>query len=201
MRNEMQMTDQQRKLVVDNMNYADMLAENYKGRGVMLCDLQQEARLALCYAAMRFDPDKGFKLTTFATLYIHGCLSKYVMRYGYQSYLTKEQRFFVQIVSLDNVHDNDDDDDESNWEDFMHSPAADDDSEKQEAAEMVQALMECLDDQEKQILTMQYDLDDSHMTVDQQAEAMGISVSTLNRRRNEIKNKLRAAAERYNINR
>jgi len=200
MRNKKQMNDQQRALVIENMDFADKLAANYKGKGVMLCDLQQEARLALCYVAMRFDPDKGIKLTTFATLYINGCLCKYIMRYGQPSYLSKEQRVFVRMVSLESFRGNNEDDD-SNWEDFVRNPNADEDAEKQEAVEIVETLMESLDDNERKILTMQYCLDDKQLSLAEQAEQMGMSISTLLRCRREIMQKLRLTAEKLNIER
>jgi len=196
-----QMNDQQRAMVVENMKYADRIAANYVGRGMPIEDLEQEARLAMCYAAMRFDPSKGCTLVTFSTLFINGWLCKFIMRHGKKSYLSKQQRVFVRIISLERLSTTDDDGDEMSWEDTIANPDDDEDTDRAETAEMLNFLMTCLTDEERQMISTRFGLNGEDDSIAEKARQHGVSVTTFNARCNKILLKMAEYAEKYRINR
>jgi len=195
-----ELNDQQRALVVANMKHADKIAANYAKRGVPIEDLQQEARLALCYAAMRFDPENGCSLATFSTLYINGFLCKFIMRHGYTSYLSKNQRIFVRVISLERLWHHDEDDD-MNWEELIGGEDDDEDAEREDAAELLNTLMKSLTDEERELISARYGLEGDPVEVAEYAERMGISPSSVYRRCREILIKMADYAEKYKVER
>lgn len=62
-------------LVEKNLKFALKIAHKYKGNGVSIEDLVQEANYGLVIAAQKFDPEKGVKFLSFAVHYIR----KYVL--------------------------------------------------------------------------------------------------------------------------
>jgi len=59
-----------RKLIEANFKLVMKIAKGFKGCGVDLEDLIQEGNLGLIKAAEKFDPEKGFKFSTYATWWI-----------------------------------------------------------------------------------------------------------------------------------
>lgn len=67
-----------RNQIVEKYLYmVDILIRKYLGKGVEYDDLYQVAALALVSAVERFDPDKGFEFSSFATPTILGEIKKY----------------------------------------------------------------------------------------------------------------------------
>lgn len=64
-------------LVEKHLYMVDILIKKYLGKGVDYDDLYQVGALALVSAVERFDPDKGFEFSTFATPTILGEIKKY----------------------------------------------------------------------------------------------------------------------------
>ena len=65
------------KLVEENLYMVDILIRKYLGKGVDYDDLYQVGALALVNAVERFDPDKGYEFSSFATPTILGEIKKY----------------------------------------------------------------------------------------------------------------------------
>lgn len=65
------------ELIEEHMYIVDILSKKYAGRGIDLDDLYQVASLGLIYAVDRFDPDKGYKFSSFATPTILGEIKRY----------------------------------------------------------------------------------------------------------------------------
>lgn len=65
------------KIVEDHMYMVDILIRKYLNRGVEYDDLYQVASLALISAVERFDPDRGFDFSSFATPTIIGDIKKH----------------------------------------------------------------------------------------------------------------------------
>ena len=65
------------KIVEDHLYMVDILIRKYLNKGVEYDDLYQVAALALVQAVERFDPDKGYEFSSFATPTILGEIKKY----------------------------------------------------------------------------------------------------------------------------
>ena len=66
------------KLICCNLKLVVSIAKKYSGRGVDLEDLIQSGNIGLSNAIERFDIDKGFKLSTYATWWIKQSISRYI---------------------------------------------------------------------------------------------------------------------------
>ena len=64
------------RLIESNMRLVINIAKNYRNRAVALEDLIQEGALGLMQAAERFDPDKGFRFSTYATHWIRQAIGR-----------------------------------------------------------------------------------------------------------------------------
>ena len=69
--------EKRNELVEKHLYMVDILIKKYLGKGVEYDDLYQVASLALVSAVERFDPEKGFEFSTFATPTILGEIKKY----------------------------------------------------------------------------------------------------------------------------
>lgn len=58
------------RLIVSNLRLVAKIAQEYTDVGLALLDLIQEGNLGLIQAVDRFDPEKGFRLTTYAVWWI-----------------------------------------------------------------------------------------------------------------------------------
>lgn len=65
------------EIVEQHLYMVDILIRKYLGKGVEYDDLYQVGALALVSAVERFDPDKGFSFSSFATPTILGEIKKY----------------------------------------------------------------------------------------------------------------------------
>ena len=69
--------EERNALVEDHLYMVDILIRKYLGKGVDYDDLYQVGALALVQAVERFDPDKGYEFSSFATPTILGEIKKY----------------------------------------------------------------------------------------------------------------------------
>ena len=71
------------KLVEDHLYMVDILIKKYLGKGVDYDDLYQVGAMALISAVERFNPEKGFEFSSFATPTILGEIKKYFRDKGW----------------------------------------------------------------------------------------------------------------------
>lgn len=64
------------KLVESNMRLVINIAKSYRNRTIPLEDLIQEGAIGLMQAAERFDPEKGFRFSTYATHWIRQSIGR-----------------------------------------------------------------------------------------------------------------------------
>lgn len=68
--------DARRELVECNLRLVIFVAKNFRGRGLPFADLIQEGIIGLNRAAQKFDPDRGFKFSTYATWWIRQSIQR-----------------------------------------------------------------------------------------------------------------------------
>lgn len=71
------------ELIKDHLYIADILSKKYSGRGIEYEDIYQVASIGLIYAVDRYDPQKGYEFSSFATPTIIGEIKKYFRDKGW----------------------------------------------------------------------------------------------------------------------
>lgn len=69
-----------RRLITANLRFVQKVAFRYIGYGMNFNDLVQEGNIGLCQAAQKFDPERGFRLISYAIWYIDSAIRAYVLR-------------------------------------------------------------------------------------------------------------------------
>ncbi|MCA8867679.1 MAG: RNA polymerase sigma factor RpoH [Rhodobacteraceae bacterium] len=68
------------KLVTSHLRLAAKIAMGYRGYGLPVAEVVSEANVGLMQAVKRFDPDKGFRLSTYAMWWIRASIQEYILR-------------------------------------------------------------------------------------------------------------------------
>ena len=68
------------KLVTSHLRLAAKIAMGYRGYGLPQAEVISEANVGLMKAVKRFDPEKGFRLATYAMWWIRASIQEYVLR-------------------------------------------------------------------------------------------------------------------------
>ncbi|MBN2761289.1 MAG: RNA polymerase sigma factor RpoH [Rhodobacteraceae bacterium] len=77
---EDQDTDAAHQLVTSHLRLAAKIAMGYRGYGLPQAEVISEANVGLMQAVKRFDPEKGFRLATYAMWWIRASIQEYILR-------------------------------------------------------------------------------------------------------------------------
>ena len=68
------------RLVTSHLRLVAKVAMGYRGYGLPVSDVVSEGNIGLMQAVKRFDPDKGFRLATYAIWWIKASIQEYILR-------------------------------------------------------------------------------------------------------------------------
>ena len=68
------------KLVTSHLRLVAKIAMGYKGYGLPMSEIISEGNVGLMQAVKKFNPDKGFRLATYAMWWIKASIQEYVLR-------------------------------------------------------------------------------------------------------------------------
>jgi len=72
--------DAAEKLVTSHLRLVARIAMGYRGYGLPIGEVISEGNVGLMQAVKRFDPDKGFRLATYAMWWIRASIQEYILR-------------------------------------------------------------------------------------------------------------------------
>lgn len=68
------------KLVTSHLRLVAKIAMGYRGYGLPISEVVSEGNIGLMQAVKRFEPDKGFRLATYAMWWIRAAIQEYILR-------------------------------------------------------------------------------------------------------------------------
>lgn len=74
--------DARQSMIEHNLRLVVSIAKNYLGRGVHMSDLIEEGNLGLMHAIDKFEPERGFRFSTYATWWIRQSVERAVINQG-----------------------------------------------------------------------------------------------------------------------
>ena len=73
-------TDAAHKLVTSHLRLVAKIAMGYRGYGLPIAEVISEGNVGLMQAVKRFEPEKGFRLATYAMWWIKASIQEYILR-------------------------------------------------------------------------------------------------------------------------
>ena len=73
-------SDAAHKLVTSHLRLVAKIAMGYRGYGLPIGEVVSEGNVGLMQAVKRFEPDKGFRLATYAMWWIRASIQEYILR-------------------------------------------------------------------------------------------------------------------------
>ena len=68
------------KLITSHLRLVAKIAMGYRGYGLPVNEIISEGNIGLMQAVKKFDPDKGFRLATYAMWWIKASIQEYILR-------------------------------------------------------------------------------------------------------------------------
>src|SRR5215468_11403488 len=72
--------DAAHKLVTSHLRLVTKIARDYRGYDLPISEVISEGNIGLLQAVERFEPEKGFRLATYATWWIKAAIQEYILR-------------------------------------------------------------------------------------------------------------------------
>ena len=72
-------TDSAHQMVTSHLRLVAKIASGYRGYGLPLAELISEGNIGLMQAVKRFDPERGFRLATYAMWWIRASIQEYIL--------------------------------------------------------------------------------------------------------------------------
>src|SRR6187401_2554746 len=72
--------DAAHKLVTSHLRLVTKIARGYRGYGLLISEVISEGNVGLMQAVKRFEPEKGFRLATYAVWWIKASIQEYILR-------------------------------------------------------------------------------------------------------------------------
>ncbi|MCD1147919.1 SigB/SigF/SigG family RNA polymerase sigma factor [Peptoniphilus sp. KCTC 25270] len=91
-------------LIEEHLYIAEILAKKYTNRGIDYDDIFQVASMGLIYAVERYNPDKGFEFSSFATPTIVGEIKKYFRDKGWTIRVPRRVQELSKKINNAKVH-------------------------------------------------------------------------------------------------
>ena len=73
-------TEAAEKMVTSHLRLVAKIAMGYRGYGLPMAEVISEGNVGLMQAVKKFDPDKGFRLATYAMWWIRAAIQEYILR-------------------------------------------------------------------------------------------------------------------------
>ena len=93
------------KLVTSHLRLVAKIAMGYKGYGLPVSEMISEGNVGLMQAVKKFEPEKGFRLATYAMWWIKASIQEYILRSWSLVKIgttTAQKKLFINLIKIKN---------------------------------------------------------------------------------------------------